>query len=164
MMRFGQIDAEIAKCEEHLRATGTANTEVEFYLAQYLLVRLVAEYELRIKTLIQRRCARGSLDAYVKAYFQNTGWGMTRQFKIGDITGYLRKFGDDYAKTFADLVDAQLEQEWLNLYTNRHAVAHSTGAQVTLHDLKQHYQKTRAVVDAVVAALVMRPYDLRGLK
>ncbi len=163
-MRFEQIDAEIAKCEAHLKTTGTANTEIENYLAQYLLVRLVAEYEARITTLIQRRCARGSTDGYIKAYFQNVARSVTRHFSVSSIHGYMRRFGDDYGDAFKNLMNSELETAWFNLYLKRDAVAHSIVPQVTLYELKQHYQKTRAVIDAVVTALAMRPYDLRGLK
>src|SRR5712692_6575683 len=118
MMRFGQIDAEIAKCEEHLKVTGADgadNSEVEFYLTQYLVVRIVAEYETRVKTLIQLRCSRGN-DDHVKAFVQNSARIVTRDFAISDIKGYLGKFGDDYAKAFRDVIDTDLIQLWDNIY------------------------------------------------
>lgn len=163
MMRFGQIDSQIAKCEEHLTLTGTSGPEIEFYLTQYLLVRIVAEYETRIKLLIQRRCSRGN-DDHIKAFVQSSARVVTRDFGIGEIKGHLGRFGDDYAKTFRDLIDQQLETVWNNIYINRHAVAHGTGIQMSLRDLKEHYQKSVAVIDAVVTALVMKPSELQNLK
>lgn len=163
MMRFGQIDAEIAKCEEHLSATGADSSEVEFYLTQYLVVRIVAEYEARIKTLIQRRCARGN-DDHVKAFLSNSARIVTRDFQISDIKGHLGRFGEDYAKAFRDAVDTDLIQLWDNMYIARQKVAHLTGFQVTLRELKENYEKTRAVIDAVATALVLKPRELKDLK
>lgn len=162
-MRFGAIDAQIARCEEHLRDTGTGGSVTEFYLTQFLLVRLVAEYEARIMTLIRLRCSRGN-DDRIKSFTRRGAKALLRSFAIGEIAGCLRHFGDDYGKTFRDSIDPTLDQMWHNLYTNRDAVAHMDGAQMTLRDLKEHYQKTRVVIDAVVTALEMRPKELKDLK
>lgn len=162
-MRFGQIDSQIAKCEEHLRLTGTNGSVIEFYFTQYLLVRIAAEYESRIKLLIQRRCSRGN-DDHIKAFVQSSASVITRNFDISDIKGHLARFGADYAKTFRDLIDQHLETVWNNLYINRHAVAHGTGVQMSFPDLKDHYNKSLAVIDAVVTALVMKPRELKNLK
>jgi hypothetical protein len=162
-MRFGQLDSQIAKCEGHLALTGTANSEVEFYLTQYLLVRIWAEYESRIKLLIERRCSRGN-DAHISAFVAASAKIVTRDFKISDIKGHLGRFGDDYATAFRNLIDQPLEAAWNNIYTNRHAVAHGTGVQMTFRDLKEDYQKSQAVIDAVVTALAMRPRELKNLK
>lgn len=161
MMRFRQIDSQIAKCKEHLSLTGMANTEVEYFLTQYLLVRIVAEYEARIKLLFQLRCSRSN-DEHVKAFVQSSAKVVTRDFSIGDIKGHLGRFGPDYAKTFRDLIDQALEAAWTNIYTNRHAVAHGAGIQMSLGDLEDHYKKTRTVIDAVVTALVMKPRELKN--
>lgn len=126
-------------------------------------MRIVAEYEARIKLLIRLRCSRGN-DDYVKAFVQSSAKVVTRDFGIGDIKGHLKRFGEDYAKTFRDLIDQPLEQAWNNVYTNRHAVAHDTGIQMSLRDLKEHYEKTRAVIDAVVTAPAMKPRELKGFK
>jgi hypothetical protein len=163
MMRFGQIDAEIAKCEEYLKAAGADGSEIEFYLTQYLVVRIVAEYEARIKTLIQRRCARGN-DDHVKAFVSSSARIVTRDFNIGDIKGYLGRFGEDYAKAFRDVIDADLIQLWDNMYTARQKVAHLTGFQMTLRELKENYQKTRTVIDSVAMALTLKPRELKDLQ
>jgi hypothetical protein len=96
-MRFGQLDDEIRQCEQHLDKTGTRNTELENYLVRYLLVRICAEYETRIAILVQQRCSRTN-DEYIRRFAH---WGTkraTQQFNIGDISGMLGKFGDDYKK------------------------------------------------------------------
>ena len=141
-MRFEQIDSQIAKCEEHLKDTGTGGTLIEFYLTQFLLVRLVAEYEARIMALIRTRCSRGN-DDRIKAFIHSGTSYLIRSFGVGEITGHLRRFGDDYGRAFRDKIDPPMEQMWTNVYINRDAVAHRTGVQMTLRDLKDHYEKSR---------------------
>jgi RiboL-PSP-HEPN len=161
-MRYLALDAQFEKCEQHLKDTLTANTEVEFYLSQFLLVRVCAEFESRIKLLIERRCARTN-DTYIKRFVQKSARRVWRDFKISDIKGNLEHFGQDYAESFRQLIDAPLEASWNNVYTNRHAVAHGAGTQMSLRELKETYRKSQDVLEAVVLALALRPRELKNL-
>jgi hypothetical protein len=161
-MRYLALDTQFAKCEQHLRDTSTANTEVEFFLTQYLLVRICAEYETRIKLLIERRCSRTN-DSHIRTFVQKSARTVCRDFNISDIKGHLARFGDDYATGFRGLIDQQLEIVWNNIYTNRHAVAHGVGTQMSLRELKQHYEKSQDVLEAVALALALRPRELKNL-
>lgn len=163
-MRFGQIDYEIRQCEQHLNATGAWNTEVENYLVRYMLVRICAEYETRLTALVQRRCSRIN-DQYLLRF---SNWGAkkaTRNFNIGDISGMLKLFGDDYQRNFSIAVlNTRAEIAWNNVYTNRHTVAHGNGVVLmNFTDLKTAYADSLVVIDKVVAALCLRPKDLKGL-
>lgn len=165
MMRFGQIDYEIQKCEQHLDATGSWNTEVENYLVRYLLVRICAEYETRIEILVQRRCTRTN-DKYLLSFAK---WGATvatKNFNVSDIAGMLGKFGTDYKKAFSDAVtNNDCHRAWDNIYTNRLTVAHGNGmVQMTLGDLKTAYKDSMIVIDELIKALCLRPRDIAGLK
>jgi len=161
-MRYLALDSQFAKCEQHLKDTSTANTEVEFFFTQYLLVRICAEFETRIKLLIERRCARTN-DSHIKTFVQKSARVVCKEFKIGDIKGHLGRFGDDYANGFRNLVDQQLETVWNNIYTNRHAVAHGVGTQMSLRELKDHYEKGQDVLEAIALALALRPRELKNL-
>lgn len=165
MMRFGQIDYEIRRCEQHLDATGMRNSEIENYLVRYLLVRICAEFETRIATLVQRRCAR-SQDEHVKQF---AFWGaavVAKNFNVGDISGMLGKFGADYQKAFSDAVlNKDCHRAWDNIYTNRLTVAHGNGAvMLTLGDLRTAYSDSLVVIDVLVRALCLKPRDIKGLK
>jgi hypothetical protein len=164
-MRFGQIDYEIRQCEQYLDATRMRNTELEYYLVRYLLVRICAEYETRIATLIQRRCARAQ-DEHVKKF---AFWGAevaAKHFDIGDIKKMLGKFGDDYQKVFtAAVTNKDCHRAWDNIYNNRKTVAHGNGmVMLTLGDLKTAYNDSLVVIDEVAKALCLRPKDTKGLK
>jgi len=163
-MRFGQLDYEIRQCEQHLDTTATRNTEVENYLVRYMLVRICAEYETRIAALVQRRCSRIN-DQYLLRF---SHWGAklaTRNFNVGDISGMLGLFGEDYKKTFSDAVlKTEAETAWNNIYTNRHTVAHGNGTvMMTFPDLVRDYADSVVVIDKIVTALCLRPKDIKGL-
>ena len=104
-MRFGQLEDEIKKCEQHLDSTATRNTEAEIFLVRYLLVRICAEYEDRIKTLVQRRCSSRISDGPTKSFSSWAAEFATQRFEIGDIKGMLGRFGDEYKQTFHDSVN-----------------------------------------------------------
>jgi hypothetical protein len=165
-MRFGQLDYEFRQCEQYLDETGKRNTEVESYLVRYLLVRICAEFETRIETLVQKRCASRVNDAYVLRFAY---WGVeraTRRYRISNISEMLDTFGADYKKTFIDAVMGKsLNHAWDNICENRHTVAHKDGAvMMTLNELKAAYQDGLLVFDALVNALCLRPKDIKGLK
>ena len=52
---------------------------------------------------------------------------------------------------------------WDNIYTNRQAVAHKTGTQMSLGDLKQNYKDSLRVLDALVSTLSLKPREVRDL-
>jgi hypothetical protein len=53
---------------------------------------------------------------------------------------------------------------WDNIYTNRQAVAHKTGPQMSFGDLKNDYRDSLVVLDSLVSALGLRPREIRDLK
>ncbi len=164
MARFPQIDREIAQCEKHLDASGTRNTEAEAYLVRYLLVRICAEYETRIRTIVQRRCTR-TTDRHFQSFGQHWAVEATRRFKVSDLAWMLGCFGDDYKKAFSDAVSGQPSNAaWDNIYINRHAVAHGNGAvMMTLGELKKTYCDSTVLIDELVKVLDLNPRELKGL-
>lgn len=163
-MTFAKLDRLIAECEQHLREKGVGGTEIESYFVQFLLTRICAEYETRIALLVHRRCSR-MRDAHVKQFAARSAKDASKYFGIGDLKGILGRFGDDYKTTFHDLVIGKPSHaSWDNIYTNRHAVAHGSGAQMSFGDLKKDYTNSLLVLDALVTALNLRPRETRDLK
>jgi hypothetical protein len=162
-MTFGSLEFVIQRCEEHLDTTHMRSTEIENYFVQYLLIRICAEYETRVTTLVHRRCSR-TRDRHLKSFAQQTAEYICRHFSISDIAKVLGRFGGDYRKAFHDQVTSGMAHvAWNNIYTNRQAVAHKTGAQMSLGDLKKDYKNSLVVLDALVSALNLRPREIRDL-
>ena len=163
-MKFSSLEFVMQRCEEHLDTTGMRSTEIENYFVQYLLVRICAEYEARVTTLVHRRCSR-TTDVHLKAFAQKTAEYICKRFDVGDITKILGRFGDDYKKQFhGQVMSGTAHVSWDNIYTNRQAVAHKTGAQMSFGDLKKDYQDSLLVLDALVAALTLSPAEVSDLK
>jgi hypothetical protein len=159
-MTFSSLDFVIKRCEEHLDKTGTRSTEIENYFVQYLLVRICAEYEVRVTALVHRRCSR-TKDRYLRAFAQKTAEYVCKRFDIGDIKQILGRFGDDYKDAFQGLVVNQRPHvAWDNIYANRQAVAHKAGTPMSLDDLKRDYGDSLKVLDALADALSLRPREL----
>ncbi len=163
-MNFARLDLLMLECEQHLDKTGTKGTEIESYFVQFLLTRICAEYETRLTILVHRRCSR-TRDAHVKRFNQRGAKDACKNFDIGNLKGILGRFGDDYKTTFHDsIVNKPPHVSWDNIYNNRQAVAHGSGAKMSFGDLKQDYQNSLVVLDGFSAALSLRPREISDLK
>jgi hypothetical protein len=162
-MKFSTLESLMKRCEEHLDTTGMRSTDIENCFVEYLLIRICAEYETRITALVHRRCSRAT-DVHVKSFAQKTAEYVCRRFDISEIAKILGRFGDDYKKTFHGLaMSGTAHVSWMNIYSNRQAVAHKAGAQMSLGDLKRDYQDSLNVLDALVSALTLEIGEISDL-
>jgi hypothetical protein len=158
-MKFSSLESLMKRCEEHLDTTGMRSTDIENYFVEYLLIRICAEYETRVTALVHRRCSRGT-DAHIKSFAQKTAEYVCKRFDISDIAKILGRFGDDYKTNFHGLaMGGTAHVSWNNIYSNRQAVAHKAGAQMSFGDLKKDYQDSLLVLDALVSALTLDPTE-----
>jgi RiboL-PSP-HEPN len=163
-MKFATLDSLIQRCESHLDATGTRNTDIENYFVQFLLIRICSEYESRVTSLVHRRCSRPR-DIHLRSFAQQTAEYVSKRFDIGDIGKVLQRFGNDYKTSFnTSVMSGSGHAAWNNIYTNRQAVAHRAGTQMSLGDLKTNYANSLAVLDALAVALELRPGEMRRFK
>ena len=163
-MRFARLETLIKNAEDHLDSTGSRQSDIETYLVQYLLVRVWAEYEARLRTMVERRCGRVK-DTYIKRFVARSVKETMRHFKISDIKGVLGGLGEDYKNEFDIKVKNTLAHTaWDNLYANRMSVAHGHGSvQMTLSDLRHDYCESTDVFDALATVLVLRAKELKDL-
>jgi hypothetical protein len=103
-------------------------------------------------------------DPHVKSFARRGAREVCRCFNISDIKGILGRFGEDYKKSFHDrVVEKPPHVAWDNIYNNRQAVAHGSGAQMSFSDLKLNYKQSLDVLEAVVSALGLRPSETHDL-
>jgi hypothetical protein len=160
-MQFASIDYQIKVCKDHLDATNTWTTEAEFVLVQFLLIRICAEWELRMPAMFERRCAR-NIDAHLKEFATGSVKYFARRFDITDIGKTLKRFGGNYHKDFNDAVTAtNAYTAWASVYANRHAVAHLGGVQMTFSDLMTAYQDALQVFDDLVTTLGLTADEIK---
>lgn len=163
-MKFATVDSLIQRCEQHLDAVNMRGTEIESFFVQYVLIRICAEYEERVRILFDRRCSRAS-DAHLKAFAQKSAKYICQRFSIGDIAKNLGRFGVDYRDLFHEQVVTKTTAHvsWDNIYTNRQAVAHGTPLPMSFGDLKAQYQISLTVLDALAAALSLTSSEISDL-
>ena len=162
-MKFGSIDYRMLSCRNHLDATKAWATEVEFFLVQYLIVRIWAELEDRIPILFERRCSRGA-DAQLTNFAIKHIKLITRKFSIEDLGNALKRFDAAYHKHFNSTVMTNNSHvAWDSINSNRMAVAHGTGIQMSFNDLMKAYQDCLPVLDALASALGLTQDEIKDL-
>ena len=156
-MRLPVVDAEIELCEEHLRAAGAFDTEIETFLVRYLLVLICGRYEETIESLVVRRAERAG-DAQVTQFVKSAVDRMVRSPKTSDIAGLLDRFGEEEKDRFREKVkDTRAELSFNGIVANRHAIAHGGTVQMTFEDLRKDYSRSLAVLEECASALGVSP-------
>ncbi len=143
-MRLPRIDQALEHCEIHLDLTKSFNTPIESLLTQALLVISYAEFEQRIESTIEEKRT-------------STGDGLPGEIRhrsVGyeDIAEILEQFGGTYVATFKQQCNVNVANQravtfYNNIVTNRHLVAHSSGANTTFPEFKGFYEEGHVVLD-----------------
>src|SRR6266571_2212741 len=161
-MRLSDIDYAIEVCRKHLDSTNTRNTDVEDFLARFLLVHMCRVYESEIKRFVIER-AMHSKDQYLVSYIAST-LDRRLRLKIADLKeDILSKFGPEQTEAFNAALDPDDVNYYSNIIVNRHAAAHDSGpVTITFEDISRTASQSGRVLDALEAAL-NSPTVLRGL-
>lgn len=155
-MDFPRIDNAMDVCAKHLAATASRGTEIESYLARYLLTLIYASYEERIKAMVAERGSR-SADKHVGAFVKSAVHQLCRSIKVSEIAGILGRFGDDYKNAFTqEIENTKAHNAYDDIISNRHDTAHSEGANVTFGDIERFYADSKLVLEAIEKVLELR--------
>jgi hypothetical protein len=120
-MKFTRIEDALTNTKNHLDSTNSRNTEIESYLVGYLIVLVIAEYEVLLEKIIERRADRIQ-DSHVQSFVKVAVDKLTRSIKIGEVSGLLGHFGGTYKKSFQDanLKAPKAVTYYDNIMENRH--------------------------------------------
>jgi hypothetical protein len=153
-MKFTRIDNAFEVCEKHLDATSSHASEVASFLVGYLTVIIIAEYEMKLEAILNKRAERPG-DVHIQSFMKVAIDRLTRSVDVGEITGLLKHFGgtckDDFKDAMAKAPKAVTY--YGNIVERRHDVAHSTGAHMTFSDLEVAYKESMCVFQAVADAI-----------
>lgn len=143
-MRLLRIDQALEICERHLDSTQSFNTPIESLLTQALLVISYAEFEQRIEATIEEKRTSGGDGPPGEIRYRSVGYD--------DLAGILEKFSGAYVATFKKQCNASVANQravtfYNNIVTNRHLVAHSSGAITTFPEFKKFYDEGHVVLD-----------------
>jgi hypothetical protein len=163
MVRFSALDDLFRSCREHLDEYGIRGTQIENYFVQHILIRICAEFEIRISQLIENRLRTN--DPRTLAFARACLRRECKDFNVGDIAGILGKFDVGYKHSFHSRVaNTDINVAWDNIYNNRVTVAHKIGTvQLTFVELEATYTKSLELFDALIAALELKPSERKGL-
>lgn len=152
-MKIRVIEDAIEVCRKHLDATQSKNTQVGSFLAQYLLILICSKYEDVILDLIGQRASKTG-DGHVTQFVEASSRRIFRSLKVKELSGLLRKFGDDYKASFAKKIkNSRAKAAYDAILSSRQETAHGTGAQMTFEDVCTKYKQSIRVLDAFAHAL-----------
>src|SRR6266568_7812149 len=98
-MRIARIDQTLEQCENHLSSTSAFGTEIENLLTGSLLVIICAEFERKIESIIQEKCATIN-DLFLRQFIDSCVGAVFRSVKSSEIAGLLNRFSPDYKESF----------------------------------------------------------------
>lgn len=148
-MRIGEIDAAIEICQEHLYASAVHGSEIEAFLTQYVLIRIRANFELKISELLSQPMQDVS-DEYVRTLARLGVAHISRGSRTGDIAEMLRRINPILRDRFRSAVsNTASEQSFNQLVTSRNAIAHGAGVNLTFRELVDHYERAHEILDAL---------------
>jgi hypothetical protein len=157
-MRLARIDQTLEECGKHLASTGAQGTEIESLLTRSLLVLMCSEFEQKIESIVQEKCA-SIKDSSLQEFFGSCVGAVFRSVKSSEMAGLLNRFGGDYKETFRMKTDANpvAVTFYNNIVTNRHGVAHSDGGNVTFIEVKKFYEQGHVILDYFRETLLSEP-------
>jgi hypothetical protein len=161
-MKFTRIEGAIKSCKKHLVDTNTAHTDIASHLAGYLVVFISAEFELRIKALIEARAAR-SKDAHIRNFVTRASRRIVRGPKIDQLVGILGYFDDKFPSTFHGTVGDQAKAAYDSIIINRHSFVHNATCSATINDVETFFNNSQGVFSAMVAALGLKASEISHL-
>ncbi len=157
-MKFPRIDNAISVCRSHLKAHGASSAsieEIKSYMVGYCLTIIYAEYEQKVRTIINKRASLPGSDAsmqhFVKYFFSKKGVG---RISVSDLGETLSRFGPSCKRDFiADVVDKAPHLSWDRIITARHSIAHQGGTNITFEELELSYHDSRLILLAFARAI-----------
>ncbi|MQP77207.1 hypothetical protein CQ393_15095 [Stenotrophomonas sp. MYb238] len=144
------------ECRQHIDATSSSGSEVEAFLAQYLLIVLSAEIQEEIYRVVEMRANKCG-DREICEFTLASSKKILRSVKINELSGFVGGFGVERKAKFGGLLDDRTIFQYNSAIDNRHSVAHRSGAQVTLADMLAVIESATLVLQSAMAALMDDP-------
>lgn len=139
-------------CVSHINSVKATGEEIEFFLAQHLLIIICAEIQENIYSIVEDR-AKGCSDLGLGAFAVGASKKILRSIKVGEITGFLGAFGSESRELFSAALDDRVIFQYNAAVENRHSVAHRGGVQMTLSDIGNVISVAESVLESVGRAL-----------
>jgi hypothetical protein len=161
-MKFTRIERAIKQCKDHLRDTQTENTEIASLLASFLVGFISAEFEQRVRDLIEARAGR-SKDLYMTRFVKRASERLVRGPKIEQLTTILQLFDDKCPRNFHQNSGDSAQAAYNNIIEGRHAFVHGGHYNLTMKDVEDWFHASAGVFSGLVAALGLTQSEIKHL-
>lgn len=146
-MRINEIDDALSSCRRHLEDSGALDPEIDWFLAQYILVRIRAKFEERVRALISEPLDEVA-DEYVRQLASHGVSHIVRGSQTSHISETLKRIDPNLQAEFRRRVsDTEKERSFNFLAISRNQTAHSATSNLTLDSLSHHYEAAHLVLD-----------------
>ncbi|MDA8054911.1 MAG: HEPN domain-containing protein [Thermoplasmatales archaeon] len=152
--KFKKIDQEIDVTSKFLRKCNGKSTEIEAFLAQYLLVEIGATFESTIRQMVVDRAYK-TRDLGLTTFIGEIMEGVN-SLSVNDIRGnILRRFSEEFVKAFDSELpsDSAVISKYNNIVINRHKAAHGGKIEMTYEEVVQSYRESRKVIRLIAKIL-----------
>ena len=153
-MRIERVDEVLKIYDENFPKKYEMNPRLEFILAQALLVVIYSEFEKKFKNMVVERFSLAQ-DRSPANYISSFRRGSILGLKLGDISGFIGRFGQEHRDTFKGLIKQNgIACDMYNsIVINRHEAAHGSGSSETISGVKKLYDSGHIVLDLFEQAL-----------
>ncbi len=142
----------VENCRSHLDESSAWGTEIEAYLTQHVLVIMCAEIQQELYAVLEERAGEAS-DEELKSFAVATGKKVLRSVGKKEIASFVGHFGRDAKDFLNQIVDEREITLYNNAISNRHDIAHKTGANVTFRELEDILKSASNLINAVERAI-----------
>ncbi len=128
------------------------NKEIEAHLANYLCVRISGFLEVAIREICKEYIKNNSVPGSQLEYYTNQQWKRGLSFRRENILNLLREFNKEWATEFTKTKmpnSGDLHIAIDTVVNSRNAIAHGEDSDITLSELKAHFDKIKVVVEEI---------------
>lgn len=141
---LSDIKLLVESCQHYLKQTKTKGTQLESYLAKFLLISISAEYEKEYRRIVSTKAKKNGSNQLASFIIKKTD---VRSLKIGDIKGnILNLFDENYPKEFQKRLDDSSATKYNNIIENRNLAAHGESIHMSFDEVVKTYQSAEEVL------------------
>lgn len=146
-----RMETALEECAQHLAAASAAGTAIESYLAEHILVVLVADMQTALYDVASVRAQ--DADRGLKEFVEGASRRILRSVRKEEIASFVAFWGRDAKQAFNDRLDERVVAIYNNAVQQRHEVAHRFGSTITFHELRGIVEAAREILEAATSAL-----------
>lgn len=144
-------------CQSHIDESGAEGSDIEYYLAQHILVIMYAELEDKVVEIARRRMKPSSDDGMRKFIGHATSC-LLKRLERKELTKFVGFFGDDSREFFKGCLTVAEVEVYNNAIKSRHKVAHSSDSSISFGELPFIVESANKLLDALDQSI--KPYKL----